>query len=57
MGRGPPPLLNRVLSGGSSQARNYEFRRNGLNGGINQSNFKGPLKLIGLIPLLNYTVI
>ena len=56
-GVGDPPLLNRVLLGGSFQTRNFKFRWNEPNKGINQSNFKDPLKLIGLIPLLNYTVI
>ena len=53
----PPPLLSRVLWGGAFQARNFKFLRNVLNEGINQSNFKDPLKLIALIPLLHYAVI
>ena len=42
---------------GKAHSRREISNFNELNEGINQSNFDDPLKLVGLIPLFNYTVI
>ena len=51
---GAPPLRNLGLLGRISK---FQIATGELNKGIIQMNFKGPLKFLGLIPLLNYTVI
>ena len=44
MGTPLPHYLTASYWSGSSQTRNFKFRRDELNKGINQRNFKGPLK-------------
>ena len=41
---GGPPYYTESYRDGSFQTRNFKFRRYGLNEGIRQRNFKGPLK-------------
>ena len=42
---------------GRSKTRNSKLRRTQHGEGINQLDFQPPLMLIGLLPILNYTVI